>query len=239
MAKAPRSGMMQTRVIDMAAFARLRGEQAGARKIARALTIPKSSAQALLSKKHWQQDPVKCRLFNQLRGASIDPETGIPSDDDLAKFGGLFGPNRYSSQPEKDMHTVMKAAGVRPEKRQEVVRRMTVVNGGEIQIPTRLDSATFAQMMEEKLYRALLMMDDTVIAAAGPRDLSTMIAMLTEKRQLLRGEPTAIVSVEQRGSLARLGRLILEEMKRRGEVVDAEPTAPKIDDEDEGGDGKD
>jgi hypothetical protein len=208
----------------MAAFRRLQAEGAGARRIARRLSIPKASAQKLMAGGHWQQQPDKVRVYNTLRQTCIDADTGVPTPDDLVKFGGLFdGPNRYSSQVEKDIYQVMKAAGVPPRKTQEVVRRMTAVNGGEIEVPARITAAMLREMVEDRLYCALSMLDDTIIAAAGPRELVQMISMLIDKRSLLKSEPdTFVMTNERREALHRATALFVEEAKRRGITLPGE-----------------
>lgn len=215
--------VQKARVIDMAAYLRLRADEAGAPRIAKALGVTVSTAGRIMKGEHWQQQPDRVRLFNQLRGGSIDPETGIPTGDDLAKFGGLIeGPNRHTSESEKDVFAVMRAAGVRSDKIPEVVRRITALNGGAVEKPGRFDTAMFAQMLDEKFWTALALLDDVTIASAGPRDLTQMISMLAEKRQLLRGEPTAIVRSDQRTGLDKVAALLLNEARRRGISVERE-----------------
>jgi hypothetical protein len=60
----------------------------GAKKIGRALSTTVATAQKLMRGVHWQMQPEKVREFNRAKGASIDPETGVPTANDLAKFGG-------------------------------------------------------------------------------------------------------------------------------------------------------
>ncbi len=62
-----------------------------------------------------------------------------------------------------------------------------------------------------------------VIANATARDLSSMLGMAIEKRQLLRGEPTAITRFEDIRKLDDVAELLDRELKRRGRIIDVTP----------------
>ena len=110
----------------------------------------------------------------------------------------------------------MKAAGHNRATAKHVADRIAALAGGEIDTPAKLDTALFQSLVEERLFWAMKLLTPDVIAAAGPRDLTQMISALVEKRNLLRGEPTAIVRNENRGSLEQVGQLLVQEMRRRG-----------------------
>ena len=77
--------------------------------------------------------------------------------------------------------------------------------------------------LEAKIDMALEYMDDTVFAKANLRDLSIALGILIEKRQLLRGEPTQILSTEERKTLDISIPLIVKEAQRRGMIIDMTP----------------
>lgn len=77
--------------------------------------------------------------------------------------------------------------------------------------------------LESKIGMALEYMDDTVFAKANLRDLSIALSILIEKRQLLRGEPTQILSTEERTTLDISIPLIVKEAQRRGMLIDLAP----------------
>ena len=198
------SGLASGRVIDMAEFNRLAQSGAGGKKIARALSVPLVTAAKLKRGEHWQQDPEKVRKFNEWKGTSINPKTGILTPDDLVRFGGLESGEKRSN-PVAD----------------EAARRLQALNDSEDgKRPVKIDTPLILSMIEERLVTALQMMDSTTVASMSPRDLNSMISMLTEKRNLLRGEPTAIVRNDQRGSLEKVGALLLAEMARRGIAIE-------------------
>lgn len=78
----------------------------------------------------------------------------------------------------------------------------------------------FQSIIDEKLMMALEYLGDLKLAEASARDLSFVIATLTDKRAMMRGEPTQIVRVEERQALAELLPALLAEAQRRGMTVD-------------------
>ncbi len=69
--------------------------------------------------------------------------------------------------------------------------------------------------------------------AVSARDKMVVAGILVDKRQLLSGEPTAIVSVEDRRSLEALTGAMLKEAHRRGIEIELTPdqyntVAPKV-----------
>ncbi len=57
----------------------------------------------------------------------------------------------------------------------------------------------------------------------GARDKAVIGGILIDKRQLLSGEPTAIISVDDRRSIEELSKAFVYEAKRRGLVHDLQP----------------
>ncbi len=60
-------------------------------------------------------------------------------------------------------------------------------------------------------------------SGVSARDKMVVAGIMVDKRQLLSGEPTAIVSVEDRRSLADLTKAMIKEGKRRGFEVELTP----------------
>jgi len=78
--------------------------------------------------------------------------------------------------------------------------------------------------LDDRALKALEYMDDAVFAEANLRDLAVSMGILIEKRQLLRGEPTQILSIEERQNVNELIPQIIHEAKRRGMTIDSYPT---------------
>ena len=77
-------------------------------------------------------------------------------------------------------------------------------------------------MCEEKLHMIRHYMDDKTMAEASARDLGLIAGVLIEKRQLLRGEPTQIISDHERRKIHELMPELVAEAKRRGLTVDGQ-----------------
>lgn len=83
-----------------------------------------------------------------------------------------------------------------------------------------LKTRDLLQMVNERLDLTLGFMDSYTAAGASHRDLGLVAAALIEKRQLLRGEPTAIVSDLERKKLHELLPALMLEGRRRGITMD-------------------
>lgn len=83
----------------------------------------------------------------------------------------------------------------------------------------------FLGLLEKGLLRAcwILANDTTAFERLNAKELSLLIGHLTETRQLLRGEPTKIISIEDRRNLDELTEAWIKEATRRRQFVDLEP----------------
>lgn len=220
--------LLSARVMDLETFQKLRDAKLGARKISRALGTTVATAQKLMSGTHWQQTPEKVRIFNKARGGSLDPETGQPMADDLAKFGVPHSlPTRHDSQGEKDLRAMVESTGVAAGLLDETVRGLRLLSGAmeEGDLPEKVDTKWLQDSLDTTLGRIMTLLRDPVkLASASYADLTRAGNMLYEKRALLRGEPTAIVRNEQRGGLDTVARLLLAEVERRGITLDMPKT---------------
>ncbi len=89
----------------------------------------------------------------------------------------------------------------------------------------KVDDKTLSQQAEEVGWMAIwrLLNDPQVWNRASARDLAAISALMIDKRQLLRGEPTHVMRVEDFRKLDELGKVLHEEMERRGMLVDVTP----------------
>lgn len=78
----------------------------------------------------------------------------------------------------------------------------------------------FLPLIDTRAKQALQFMTPEKMAAANVRDLAVMFGVLMEKRQLLRGEPTQILSVDDRRQMTTLMPFMLKEAQRRGMMPD-------------------
>lgn len=94
---------------------------------------------------------------------------------------------------------------------------------GKVPLVVRdLKTADLIRKINERIDLALEYMDENVVASASYRDLAMGTSALIEKRQLLSGAPTQIISDHERKTLHESLPLLLAEMQRRGITIDGE-----------------
>ena len=216
----PVHAMANARVVDIATFQRMRERGETAEKVARWLGVSAASARMLLDGKHWQQDPGRIALFNEYRGTNLPiegPEMGFATPDVIAQFGGASGKRKVERTPgEQAMVDAVKRAGISPEIADEVARTVDEMAGTMRLASDRLDTAYFLEEVERKLALALASLTSTKLAEASVGDLQKVIGMFVEKRALLRGEPTQIVSHRQRVEIDKVLPMLVDAARKRG-----------------------
>ena len=119
----------------------------------------------------------------------------------------------------RTMEEACKAVGLPVAAHRAVVRRMLVRYGKPIQVAKDIRTKHISDMLDEKIWLAGQFMDEFSMSNANFRDLALGVTAMVEKRQLLRGEPTQIVSDHERKKLHELMPLLLAEAQRRGVVI--------------------
>ena len=76
------------------------------------------------------------------------------------------------------------------------------------------------EMLDDKAIRCLEFLDDFALAGSSAKDLAVTFAVLTDKSLLLRGQPTQIISHEERLSLNVLMPSLVREIQSRGLTID-------------------
>ncbi len=83
-------------------------------------------------------------------------------------------------------------------------------------------------LASDRVHRILESIDQYDIDEASLRDKATAIGILVDKRQLLSGEPTQILSIQERGKLDELITVVVKEAQRRGLTIDATGNTPQV-----------
>lgn len=118
------------------------------------------------------------------------------------------------------LKAVAEEAGVGEDAARRLVQRIQAKYGkldGELK---ELKTSELLLWLNDRARRALEWLDDTALAGASAKDLAIVVGILLEKRQLLRGEPTQILSVEERRRLDELVPVLLREAQRRGMLLE-------------------
>ncbi len=90
----------------------------------------------------------------------------------------------------------------------------------------KLDDKELLALLDDGIARAFEVLDNFALGEASARDVATIIGILTDKRQILKGEPTAIVKFEDMRKLDEFLEEASRELRRRGdgpEVIDVTP----------------
>lgn len=126
------------------------------------------------------------------------------------------------TEPEDKWGKITRAyeeAGLPPSTARALLRRLQVKYANGTTPLRDLKTGELLQMVNKRLDLTLTFMDDATAAAASHRDLGLVAAALIEKRALLRGEPTQIISDHERKKLHELLPLAIAEVQRRGLTV--------------------
>ena len=144
-------------------------------------------------------------------------ENQLPPEDAAAVLDRL-------TDPFDKLSMVAKECGLKPSLVQAIARRMKTRYLGVTEQMRAIKTHDMIQKIDERIGHALTYIDDYVMADANFRDLSMGVGILIEKRQLLKGEPTQIISVDERKTLNQLLPLLIQEATRRGVTIEASYT---------------
>ncbi len=112
--------------------------------------------------------------------------------------------------------------GIPPKACEAIVHRIRVKYFGAVTEVRNLKKMELDEMLGRKIHLMLHYIDDKVASEASARDLAMGVAQLIEKQQLIRGEPTQIVSDLERKKLHELLPLAIAEVKRRGLTMEGQ-----------------
>ncbi len=107
---------------------------------------------------------------------------------------------------------------------QPVVEKVRDISGKEML--RKLDQKT--HMLVDAIDQDTI--DNTAGAKGGLKDIAIAFGILAEKRQLLQGRPTQILSVEERVNLSAVLPSLIKEAQRRGLTVDLNAGEFSVDD---------
>ena len=109
-----------------------------------------------------------------------------------------------------------------------LIKRLRVKYYGAVTAVRNLKTQEILDLLGQKIHLALQYMDDKVMSEASFRDLALGTTAMIEKRQLLRGEPTQIVSDHERAKIHELVPALLAEAQRRGLTIEGQVTEKVI-----------
>jgi hypothetical protein len=123
-----------------------------------------------------------------------------------------------ATDPEAKLESIAKVFrdyGLPPIASAALLKRIRQKYFGVVEATRSLKSGEIVDALNHKIDLALRYMDDKTMSEASFRDLALGTAAMIEKRQLLRGEPTAIISDAERAKLHELLPLAIAEAAPR------------------------
>ena len=118
--------------------------------------------------------------------------------------------------------SIAEEAGLTPKLTSAIVKRLSRDHPGLLSYVRDLKTKHFVNAIENRLASALDALTPEKMNEASARDLAVVVSILVEKRQLLRGEPTQILSMEERRHMADILPMLLKEAERRGMTVEGD-----------------
>ena len=145
--------------------------------------------------------------------------------------GGLVKTLDSLSDPLGSLQAAAEACGLEASIVKSLVKRVKAQYQPILQEMRAFKTSELLGLLEDRAGRALQYLDDYKLSAASAKDLAIITGILLEKRQLLSGEPTHILSHEDRMSLNKLAPALEAEFRRRGflaedrgDIIDITPT---------------
>ena len=130
--------------------------------------------------------------------------------------GGLVKTLDALSDPLSSLQAAARECGLSEETAMRLVKRVKAQYQPVLQEMREFKTGELLQLLTDRAGRALEYLDDYALAASSAKDLAIITGILLEKRQLLSGEPTHILSTEDRMSLNKLAPALEAEFRRRG-----------------------
>ena len=130
---------------------------------------------------------------------------------------------QWAEDPECNVTKLAKAVGLPQQTAHKIVQRLETRYMPLTKEVERFTTKTILEKIETALPLVLdKLADPDLINKSTLREVAVTANILVDKRQLLRGEPTQIVSVDERQALNDLAPVFLAEARRRGQVIDVE-----------------
>ena len=164
--------------------------------------------------------PSKSRLAKMTKGELVAADKQAKRDDRERRRGEAMA--LMASDPTIKVAEVAKRAGmsvatingIRSQMSREFIAPMTELR--------KVTQARLQGLTDDRLDRVIEAMDDNAIRGAGLRDKAYAADRLFNMRQLMRGEPTSILSVDDRRTLNQLLPALAAEAQRRGVTLEGE-----------------
>lgn len=127
-----------------------------------------------------------------------------------------------------DIRREMEKSGFSERVREDTIRRLKIMHSQPLTEIKNLRRGDLSDLIGKKIHLGLACLDDKKMMDASARDLMLGVSALIEKKQLLDGQPTQIISDHERKKLNELAPLLVEEVKRRGITVEGTVVSKEV-----------
>jgi len=127
------------------------------------------------------------------------------------------------NSPVDDVLQACRELGIKNDVAMGMINRLAARRTGYQSNIATLTTKGLISKIEEKIALVLNYLDEFAISGASPKDLAIIFGIMVEKRQLLLGEPTQILSTNERKHLNELIVPLMEEARARGMMIDLTP----------------
>ena len=167
-----------------------------------------------------------------------NPDAHMPGDLEIAASPGLAADLAATAlqpgtpDPVKALLAAAAAAGLDPLFAEALATRL-FRSPEFVATGRKLTDEHLVSALDDKIRDLVAHIDPVVMSRMSGKDLVVSAAVLIDKRQLLKGQPTAIVSTEARKNLDELLPAVMKEAERRGlafpnrPMIDITPSRPK------------
>lgn len=128
-----------------------------------------------------------------------------------------------ASEPFTTLKQAGEAAGLNERTVGAIIRRIRSKSPDFHEQIKTLSTQKLIASLNEKIAMVLDFIDPVVLAQASFRDLTIGLGILIEKKQLVSGDPTQIISVDERKTLYAMMPLLFNEANRRGITIEHVP----------------
>lgn len=164
--------------------------------------------------------PPKSRLAKMTRGELVAAERKAKREAREMRRGEAMA--MMASDPAIKIAEVARRTGMSVATINGIRAQMSREFVAPMQELRKVTQGRLQALTDDRLDRVLEAVDDNAIRGAGLRDKAYAADRLFNMRQLMRGEPTSILSVDDRRTLNNLLPALLAEAQRRGVTLEGE-----------------
>jgi len=161
----------------------------------------------------------KTQLRELLAEHGLATQSDVPGSN-VEEFRTEAAVDGILADPFLSFEAAAKESGLNPSVYKSLMKRLKAKHNVAIDRAKEMSTAQLLVQINQKIAMVLDHIDPFVLADASFKDLAIGLGILTEKRQLLSGEPTQILSMTERQEMKDILPEFIREVTRRGITID-------------------